>query len=79
MKEITILYIGARISLATSMLMLKRRPSQVQKYFLMASIGVFVYMRAAATKRFITQPLAFEWNAGVINQAQLVAMAGLLL
>ena len=60
MQELIVLYTGALISFAASMMMLKRRSSAVQKFFLISSIGIFVYMRAAATKRFITQPLAFE-------------------
>ncbi|MBQ7990034.1 MAG: SpoIIE family protein phosphatase [Oscillospiraceae bacterium] len=55
MAEIAILTVGLFISGISTLIIMKHRPSEVQKWFILASVCIFVYMFANFTKRHSDQ------------------------
>ena len=51
MAEIILLLIGAATAFVSAVIIMGKRPSEVQKWYALAAVGLFIYMTANYIKR----------------------------
>ena len=78
MAEIYILVGGMVISFLTTVIILTKRPSEVQKWYLLASVGVFAYLAANYIKRYTDSPVIYIYLQEVIYATSAVFSAGFI-
>ena len=66
MAEIYILVAGIFISFFTTVVIMGKKPSEVQKWYLLASVGLFVYLSANYIKRHTDSPIIYVYLQEVI-------------
>ena len=79
MAEIVTLMVGAVVAFISTIIIMTSRPSQAQKWFMLATISVFVYMTANYVKRHTGDPTIFVYMQEAIYVSTVLLASGFLL
>ena len=79
MTELVTLIVGAVVAFISTIIIMKSRPSEAQKWFMLATIGVFVYMTANFVKRHTGDPVIFIYMQEAIYVSTVLLASGFLL
>ena len=79
MAEIVTLAVGAVIAFISTMIIMTSRPSEAQKWFMLATISVMVYMTANFVKRHTGDAVIFGYMQEAIYVSTVLLASGFLL